>query len=209
VRQSPTRAPPQAPPAITFASTHYIDFSFINASSHHGNSYKGSSLFCRLLTKSQSTQTTKQRLALAIIDFLSASLKDGSLSAEDADSVEVAQNCIAESFHVDASDEAAMSAAVGGQNLLQIYGVYEKLKGKTAAGPGTNAAGEKVAPGPSAGAASPKPITDAQKKEAESLKSQGNSAMAVKNYPSAIDLYSKALALVSHLILKIVSFSDY
>lgn len=90
-----------------------------------------------------------------------------------------------------------MTAAVGGQNLLQIYGVYEKLKGNTPAGPGTNAAGEKTAPSSSKPAASSAPApTEAQKKEAESLKSQGNSAMAAKNYPSAISLYSSALALV-------------
>jgi small glutamine-rich tetratricopeptide repeat-containing protein alpha len=87
-----------------------------------------------------------------------------------------------------------MSAAIGGQSLLQIYGVYEKLKGKTAAGPGTTAAGEKAAStSTSASASAP---TEAQKKEAESLKSQGNAAMAAKNYPTAIDFYTKALALV-------------
>lgn len=90
-----------------------------------------------------------------------------------------------------------MASAIGGQNLLQIYGVYEKLRGKTPAGPDTNAAGEKTAPAPAAakssGASAP---TEAQKQEAESLKSQGNSAMAAKNYPAAIDLYTKALALI-------------
>lgn len=127
---------------------------------------------------------TKQRLALAIIDFLSTSLKDGTLSSEDADSIEVAQSCIADTFKVDASDKAAMKSAIGDQSLLQIYGVYEKLKGKTAAGPDTNAAGEKSVP------------TDAEKAEAESLKSKGNSAMAKKDYPGAIDLYTQALKLV-------------
>jgi small glutamine-rich tetratricopeptide repeat-containing protein alpha len=86
-----------------------------------------------------------------------------------------------------------MDSAIGGQNLLQIYGVYEKLKGKTAAGAGTNAAGEKVATPAKAESAGP---TEAQKKEAEGLKSKGNSAMAAKNYPSAIENYTSALALV-------------
>jgi len=131
------------------------------------------------------TITTKQRLALSIIDFLSTSLADGTLTSEDKESVEVAQSCISEMFKVDATDKTAMASAIGEQNLLQVYGAYEKLMGKTAAGPGTNAAGEK--------AAYP---TDEQKKEAESLKSQGNAAMAQKNYPSAIELYSKALAIV-------------
>ncbi|KAF2223050.1 hypothetical protein BDZ85DRAFT_120985 [Elsinoe ampelina] len=69
---------------------------------------------------------SKKRLALAIIDFLSTSLKDGTIDASDSESVEIATNCIAESFHVDPSNEAAVKDALGGQNLLSIYGVYEK-----------------------------------------------------------------------------------
>ncbi|RDW89060.1 TPR-like protein [Coleophoma cylindrospora] len=128
--------------------------------------------------------TTKQRLALAIIDFLTTSLEDGTLAADDRESIEVATSCISESFKVDASDKTEKPD----QSLLQIYGVYEKLKGATPAGPGTTAAGEKAAPKAE--------VSEAQKKEAETLKSQGNSAMAQKKYPEAIDYYSKALALI-------------
>jgi small glutamine-rich tetratricopeptide repeat-containing protein alpha len=131
--------------------------------------------------------TTKQRLALAIINFLNTSLTDGTLTEDDRESIEVATSCISESFKVDPTDATPKDS----QNLLQIYGVYEKLKGKTPAGPGTSAAEEKV----TIPAASKEP-TEAQKKEAESLKSQGNAAMAKKDYPTAIDLYSKALAVV-------------
>jgi small glutamine-rich tetratricopeptide repeat-containing protein alpha len=127
--------------------------------------------------------TTKQRLALSIIDFLNTSLTDGTLTEDDRESIDVAQTCISECFKVDPTDATPKDS----QSLLQIYGVYEKLKGKTPAGPNTNAAGEKTAP---------KVVTEAQKKEAEALKSQGNAAMAQKNYPSAIELYSKALAII-------------
>lgn len=127
--------------------------------------------------------TTKQRLALSIIDFLNTSLTDGTLSADERESIEVTTNCISESFKVDPTDATPKDS----QNLLQIYGVYEKLKGKTPSGPNTNAAGETV---------TPKEPTEAQKKEAETLKSQGNAAMAKKDYPAAIELYSKALALI-------------
>lgn len=91
-----------------------------------------------------------------------------------------------------------MASAIGGQNLLQIYGVYEKLRGKTPAAAGTNAAGEKsTAAAPATGVSSSSAApTEVQKKEAESLKSQGNAAMAAKNYPAAIDLYTKALAII-------------
>jgi small glutamine-rich tetratricopeptide repeat-containing protein alpha len=127
--------------------------------------------------------TTKQRLALAICDFLSTSASDGSVQAEDKDSIEVAINCISEVFGVDPSNKAAVSEAVGSQNLLQIYSVYEKLK---------TSAPKPAAAGASSSAAPP---TDEQKKQAEALKSKGNAAMAQKDYPTAIDFYNQALAI--------------
>ncbi|KAL8847708.1 MAG: hypothetical protein Q9221_007269 [Calogaya cf. arnoldii] len=134
--------------------------------------------------------SSQKRLALAIIDFLSKSLNDGSISSEDTESIEIAKSCIAESFHVDPSDQAALKDAIGDQSLLSIYGVYEKLKGKTS-----------TAPMP--GASSSKPTTNTPKPsgptptspEAEEFKSQGNKAMQQKDYPKAIDLYSKAINL--------------
>ncbi|PBP22522.1 hsc70 cochaperone [Diplocarpon rosae] len=125
--------------------------------------------------------TTKQRLALSIIDFLNTSLSDGTLTDEDRESVEVAQSCIAESFKVDPTDATPKDS----QTLLQIYSVYEKLKSKAPA------AAPTTSPAPSS-----KQPTDAQKKEAESLKSEGNAAMAKKDYAKAIDLYGQALALI-------------
>ncbi|KAE8452300.1 hypothetical protein EG329_001000 [Mollisiaceae sp. DMI_Dod_QoI] len=133
--------------------------------------------------------TTKQRLALSIIDYLNTSLTDGTLTSDERENIEVATTCIAESFKVDTEDSTPKDS----QTLLQIYGVYEKLKGKTPAGPGTNAAGEKSAT-PAAPEGKKEP-SEEQKKEAESLKQKGNASMAKKDYPSAIDLYSQALAI--------------
>ncbi|EHA57686.1 Hsc70 cochaperone [Pyricularia oryzae 70-15] len=131
--------------------------------------------------------TSQQRLALAICDFLNTSAKDGTLAADDSESIEVAVNCIAECFKVDPTDKAAVTAAVGDQNLLKIYGVYEKLKGTGS----SSSAANSSAPAPAASAAP----TDEQKKQADALKSKGNAAMAQKDYPQAIDLYTQALAL--------------
>ncbi|CAJ2512760.1 Uu.00g008790.m01.CDS01 [Anthostomella pinea] len=142
--------------------------------------------------------TSKQRLALAICDFLSTSLNDGTLASEDKDSIEVAINCIGESFKVDPADKAAMSAAVGSQNLLQIYGVYEKLKSSNnpipSASPSipTAATGSSSSTGAGADTKTPSPEDKAR---AEELKGKGNKAMTTKDYPSAIDLYTQALAL--------------
>ncbi|RGP77083.1 phosphatase [Fusarium longipes] len=126
-----------------------------------------------------SAQTSKQRLALAICDFLSASTNDGTLTADDKDSIDVAINCIAESFKVDPSDTSAVSAAIGSQNLLQIYSVFEKAR----------------ADKPTASTPAPAKLTEEQKKEAEALKSKGNAAMAQKDYSAAINFYTQALAI--------------
>lgn len=130
--------------------------------------------------------STKQRLALAICDFLTTAAADGtSVSADDADNIEVAVNGIAEAFKVDPTDKAAVSQAVGAQSLEKIYAVYDKMR---AAVP---------APAPAAAAAATAPAADTPKSTpaSEALKSKGNAAMAEKNYDSAIDFYTQALAV--------------
>lgn len=146
-------------------------------------------------THQASTDNSRKRLALACIDFLNSSLKDGTLQSEDADSIEIATNCIAECFHVDPNDQPAMQDALGGQNLLSIYSVYEKLKGKkTASTEGSSSAEEAR---PSTPSVPQTQDSEAAKggptEESEKLKGQGNAAMQQKNYPSAIDFYTKAL----------------
>lgn len=146
-----------------------------------------------------SNPTSKKRLALAIIDFLNTSLTDGTVTPDDAENVEIATNCIAEAFKVDPSDKAAVSDALGGQNLLDIYGVYEKLKGKGAgasagaSGPDARAAAAAAA---AAGAAEAQGESSEElKKKADGLKGQGNAAMQQKDYSKAIDFYTQALEL--------------
>lgn len=151
-------------------------------------------------TNKQTLQATdsRKRLALAVVDFLNTSLKDGTLQAEDADSIEIASNCIAECFHVDPNDQAAMKDALGGQNLLSIYSVYEKLKGKsTASTQGSSSAQEARPSTPSV----PSQAQDSEAakggptEESEKIKGQGNAAMQKKDYPAAIDFYTKALEI--------------
>lgn len=148
----------------------------------------------------QSSLTSKQRLALAICDFLSTASTDGTIAADERDSVEVAITCVAESFKVDPTDKAAVKEAVGGQSLEKIYSVYEKLRG---AGAGAAPAAMATASTSSASASASAGTTESAsgepsavtKKEAEALKGKGNAAMAQKDYPSAIALYTQALAL--------------
>ncbi|KAJ5872442.1 uncharacterized protein N7529_004795 [Penicillium soppii] len=130
------------------------------------------------------TESSK-RLALAIIDFLGSSLKDGTLTADDAESIEIAQSCIADTFKVDPTDEAAVKDAVGGQSLIGIYNVYEKLRGKSTP-QSTGAAQPAQEEKPKAGVPTP---------ESDKLKSEGNSLMAKKDYAGAIQQYTKALEI--------------
>ncbi|KAJ5086433.1 Small glutamine-rich tetratricopeptide repeat-containing protein 2 [Penicillium alfredii] len=127
---------------------------------------------------------SKKRLALAIIDFLGTSAKDGTLTADDAESIEIAQSCIADTFKVDPTDEAAVKVAVGGQSLASIYSVYEKLRSKSS--PQAGGAAQSQEDKPKAGAPSP---------ESDKLKSEGNALMARKDYSGAIDQYTKALEI--------------
>ena len=148
----------------------------------------------------QAPTESKKRLALAVIDFLGSSLKDGTLTADDVESIEIAQSCIADTFKVDPSDEAAVKDAVGGQSLVNIYSVYEKLRGKSAAAPSTTtettttttqATTKESTAEPAA--ATKKPGTTTA--ESDKLKSAGNAAMGRKDYSTAIDLYTQALAV--------------
>jgi len=148
-------------------------------------------------TSKASSAQSKKRLALAILDFLQASQADGSVATEDAEQLEIAANCIAEAFKVDTTDKAAMQDALGGQNLLAIYNVYEKLKGKTTASTqGPSSASEARPATPQAPAAEVSGSGGVNKDEAERLKGLGNEAMKKKDYASAIKHYSAALDIV-------------
>jgi small glutamine-rich tetratricopeptide repeat-containing protein alpha len=145
-----------------------------------------------------SSQTSKKRLALAIIDYLNSSLKDGTISSEESESIEIATNCIAEAFKVDPTDEAAVKDALGGQNLLAIYSVYEKLKGKSTAsttGASSAAEGRPATPQTAAKGASTTTANDETKKKADELKGKGNQALQRKAYDEAVEFYTQAINL--------------
>ncbi|KAJ5939525.1 hypothetical protein N7466_002659 [Penicillium verhagenii] len=129
---------------------------------------------------------SNKRLALAIVDFLGSSLKDGTLTADDAESIEIAQSCIADTFKVDPTDEAAVKEAVGGQSLANIYSVYEKLRNKSTPQASSAGAQQSQDDKPKAGAPTP---------ESDKLKSEGNALMSRKDYTGAIEQYTKALEI--------------
>jgi small glutamine-rich tetratricopeptide repeat-containing protein alpha len=140
---------------------------------------------------SQPPTDSKKRLALSIIDFLQGSLKDGTLTADDAENIEVASSCIADAFKVDLSDKALMNDAIGSQSLLNIYSVYEKLKGKST--PSTVGSSSASEARPATPLAKPDAVPVVNP-EAEKLKSAGNAAMQQKDYKTAIEKYTEAIS---------------
>ncbi|EZG11144.1 hypothetical protein H106_00167 [Trichophyton rubrum CBS 735.88] len=131
---------------------------------------------------------SQKQLVLAIIDFLNTSLKDGTLTAEHSESIEIATSCLGDTFGVDPSDEAAVKDALGGQSLVNIFSVYQKVKGTRNTAPAAAPSEEQKEPSKTASqpAGAPTP-------ESDKLKSEGNAAMVRKDYPAAIDCYTRAL----------------
>ncbi|PBL00735.1 hypothetical protein ARMGADRAFT_392520 [Armillaria gallica] len=118
----------------------------------------------------------QQRLVLSIIDFLNQSITDGTVKADDKESLEIAIQCIGEAFGVDPSNKQQVERlAVKPATLQNIFDVYLKTMNKVgAASQGTSASA-------SASTSQPKPPTADDKVKAEKLKQAGNSQMTAKN----------------------------
>ncbi|KAJ8703042.1 Small glutamine-rich tetratricopeptide repeat-containing protein 2 [Pleurotus ostreatus] len=128
--------------------------------------------------------SNKQKLALAIIDFLNQAKTDGSVSEDAAESLDVAVQCISDSFQVDPSDASQVQKlSVKPATLQSIFNVFLQTKDKVGSGSGEAAAPTSKTP------------SAADKTQAEKFKQEGNSLMSSKKYDEAIDLYTKAVNL--------------
>ncbi|POY73325.1 hypothetical protein BMF94_3660 [Rhodotorula taiwanensis] len=122
-----------------------------------------------------SSATAQKRAAFSILRFLDESLKNGTIKADDAEGIEVANQCIAEAFGIDLDAEQDQRA----------YGIaksLDQLVQDAANQAGSSSAAKEV---PSAAAV--------DKQGAEAAKSRGNQLMAKKDYQGAIDAYSEAI----------------
>ncbi|KAF7367281.1 Hsc70 cochaperone [Mycena sanguinolenta] len=130
----------------------------------------------------------KQRLVLSIIDFLNQSVEDGTVKADDKESLEVAIQCIGEAFGVDPSDEQQVSRlTVKPATLPTIFDVFLKTREKVgSAAPASSSASTS---------SEPKPTSAADKAQAEKFKQSGNALMSAKQYDQAIEAYTQAIAL--------------
>lgn len=130
---------------------------------------------------------TKRQLVFSILEFLQTCIEDGTVKPEEIESLEVATQCIGETFDVDITNEAQKrELSIKPANLLQIFNVFLKTQKKTQE--------TKVDSAPVS--QSSKTITDEDKKKAEEFKSQGNVKVTEKNYTEAVKLYSQAIELV-------------
>ncbi|VVT57932.1 uncharacterized protein SAPINGB_P005953 [Magnusiomyces paraingens] len=127
-----------------------------------------------------SDQTSKD-LALGIVDFLKSAIADGTITSDDAESVEVAIECLSDVFQV---DESRKEQVYGKQNLLSIFNAFQRLKER-----------KKSSEPAETTEAAPSGPSEADKAKAEELKAQGNKAMGLKDYGSAIDFYTQAINL--------------
>lgn len=125
-----------------------------------------------------SLDQNKKDLALGIVDFLTTAVADGTISADDKDSVDVAIECLTEVFQISLDDKQKV---YGNQDLLSIFSAFKKLQArKTDAAPVSQAKGT---------------VSDEDKAKAEQFKLEGNRAIAQRDYTLAIEKYTQALAL--------------
>ncbi|WBW73351.1 TRC complex (ER membrane insertion) TPR repeat subunit Sgt2 [Schizosaccharomyces osmophilus] len=112
---------------------------------------------------------SSKNVATAIIDFLNQATATNAVSDEEKESLEVAAQCIKDSFKINPIEIVPGS----GKQLVDAYDAYEQQHPVEATS--SNASNGKD--------------------EAEKYKAQGNEAIAKKEYQSAVDLYTKAIEL--------------
>jgi len=135
----------------------------------------------------------QQKLVLAIIDFLNHSIEDGTVKQDDREGLEVAVQCIGEAFGVDPSDNKQREQlSIKPANLMTLFELF--LKTRDRMGAGSASAGPSSAPPPAKTVPStPKVSSEADKAEAEKLKTTGNQLMSSKEYDGAIGAYTQAI----------------
>ncbi|GAA6032252.1 hypothetical protein JCM8097_007146 [Rhodosporidiobolus ruineniae] len=113
--------------------------------------------------------TSTKRAAYSVLSFLQDSIANGSVKADDAESLEVAVQCISEAFGVSTDNEQDKRA----------YAVDKALPALL------DDAAAQSTPAPAA--------NEVDKEGAEAAKSRGNQLMAKKDYQGAIEAYGDAI----------------
>ncbi|MBW0467641.1 hypothetical protein O181_007356 [Austropuccinia psidii MF-1] len=137
-----------------------------------------------------STIEPKTKLVYAILDFLNDSIKDGTIRADDQESMEVAMQCISESFSIDwSSDKPNSALSVKPSSLLNIFEVFLNTQKKL-----SNSSSDSTSQLPQTSSSEPS-TSEASRKEADTLKAAGNLLLSQREYSAAIDKYTQATKL--------------
>ncbi|ANB12321.1 Sgt2p [Sugiyamaella lignohabitans] len=147
-----------------------------------------------------SSSKTSRTVAVGILDFLTKSIANGTVSSEDADSVQVALECVSEVFNVSLDDKKEL---LGDESLTSIVEKFQSGVSATTStnkGPGgvsvAAAASSKDGTPISVSVSSSSPSTPSEEdlKEAQKLKVEGNRFMAQQKFEEAVEAYTKAIA---------------
>lgn len=126
----------------------------------------------------------RKHLAFAIAEYLKSTIDNNVVSEENKDSLEVAIQCISESFGIDPSDETQKEIySMKPANLMSVFEVYLKTtQAKANIKPTTEKVEEKT-------------ISEEDKKLADVKKNEGNAKMGQRLYDEAIACYTEAIKL--------------
>ncbi|RHZ61886.1 hypothetical protein Glove_345g39 [Diversispora epigaea] len=132
----------------------------------------------------------KKRLVFSILQFLQQSIKDGTIKEEDKEGIDVAAQCIGEAFGVNPDDSNQKAKYNTKVPLLSIFDVAIKTQERM-----TKPSTSRSVPASQNTAESKIELNEEQKQKAEELKVAGNRKVAEKDYNTAIQLYSEAIAI--------------
>ncbi|KAJ1723040.1 Small glutamine-rich tetratricopeptide repeat-containing protein 2 [Coemansia erecta] len=137
------------------------------------------------------SELNRKRLAMGIVEYLDKSVAENLVSGDAAESLEIAKQCIADAFEIDAEDAAQVKElSLKPFSLDKVFEVYLNAQAKV--GPAaTGAASESPAEAPASSGPS-----EEDRKRAEEFKAEGNALVSAKDYPAAIAAYTKAIDIV-------------
>lgn len=112
----------------------------------------------------------QKQLVASFVEFLQKSTENGTVSSDDSESVQFAIDCLKEVFHLS-----------GQESTVDLENLVAK---SSAASTSTKTTTTNVTE-----------VSDEDKKKAEQLKSEGNRAVAQREYKTAVEKYSEAIKL--------------